>query len=299
MNFRLNHSLIVLSSVAVVSIGSPQLLAASPKNEAKITQVSEDVRLVETNAVSRPAAVNENINEGTKIRTGAESRAELTFANQAIARLGAETGFSFKGGARNLDLSSGAVLMQVPKNARGTKLASASVAVALNGATVVFEAQPKIFKLLVLEGTARLYRPSHLGDSVLVQAGQMVFGNPNAALSDPVDFDIGHFVKTCRLITDFSALHSERLMVSESQKQQRAKSKKALIDTNLVIFGGGSVVSLVDPAQTGSLDQATGASPAPSATSTSGDLGRVETLAASKAAPSPTPIPGTANDKSQ
>ena len=93
-------------------------------------------------------------------------------------------------------------------------------------------------------------RPRHLGDSILVHAGQMVIGNPDSAISDPVDVDIGRFVTTSRLITDFPPLPSEKSILAESQKQQREKSKKTLIDTNLVIFGGGTQVSLVDQGQT-------------------------------------------------
>jgi hypothetical protein len=114
-----------------------------------------------------------------------------------------------------------------------------------------------VYKFLVLEGTARLYRPGHLGDSVLVRAGQMVFGNPEAALSDPVDVDIDRFMKTSRFITDFPPLRSEKSIVAESQKQQREKSNKILIDTNLVIFGGGTQVSAVGQVQTDTAGRAT------------------------------------------
>ena len=55
-----------------------------------------------------------------------------------------------------------------------------------------------------------------------------------------MDFDIARFVKTSRFITDFRPLHSEKLIAAESQKQQQEKSKKSLIETNLVIFGGGT-----------------------------------------------------------
>ena len=114
----------------------------------------------------------------------------------------------------------------------------------------MIEYHPGVYKFLVLEGTGRLYRPGHLGDSVLVRAGQMVFGNPDAALSDPVDVDIDRFMKTSRFITDFPPLRSEKSIMAESQKQQREKSNKTLIDTNLVIFGGGTQVSLIGQGQT-------------------------------------------------
>jgi hypothetical protein len=112
-----------------------------------------------------------------------------------------------------------------------------------------------------LEGTGRLYRPGHVGDSVLVGPGQLVMGNPNAAVSDPADFDIARFVKTSRFIVDLPSLRSEKLLAAESQKQQQEKSKKTLIDTNLVIFGGGTRVSVLGQAQANTAGRITGAKP--------------------------------------
>jgi hypothetical protein len=123
----------------------------------------------------------------------------------------------------------------------------------------MIEYHPGFYKFFVLEGTARSYRPGHLGDSVLVRAGQMVFGNPEAALSDPVDVDIDRFMKTSRFITDFPPLPSQKSILAESQKQQREKSNKILIDTNLVIFGGGTQVSVVGQEQTNTAGRATAA----------------------------------------
>jgi hypothetical protein len=123
----------------------------------------------------------------------------------------------------------------------------------------MIEYHPGIYKLLVLEGTGRLYRPGHLGDSILVVPGQMVIGNPHAALSEPVDVDIERFLKTSGFIKDFPPLHSEKSVVAESHKQQREKSKKTLVDTNMVIFGGGTQVSVTDQGQTDTADHKTAA----------------------------------------
>jgi hypothetical protein len=78
----------------------------------------------------------------------------------------------------------------------------------------------------------------------------MVFGNSDSAISDPVDVDIERFMKTSRFITDFPSLRSEKLILAEGEKQRREKSNKTLIDTNLVIFGGGTQVSLVGQERT-------------------------------------------------
>jgi len=111
----------------------------------------------------------------------------------------------------------------------------------------------------VLEGTGRLYRPGHIGDSILVTPGQMVIGNPAEAISEPVDVDIDRFLKTSGFIKDFPPLPGEKLIVAESQKQQHQKSNKTLVGTNMVIFGGGTQVSVTDQGQANTSDRKTAA----------------------------------------
>jgi hypothetical protein len=266
---RIRFRVISTTSVAlafVFAVWFPGALNASPPKEAQVTAVIKDVRLLSPQAEMRPAALKDEVRGGTAAQTGDDSRAELTFANQTIARLGPNTVFSFKDGTRNLDLKDGAILLQAPRSANGVEVHTTSLAAVVTGATVVFEYRVTVYKFLVLQGTARLFRPGHRGDSVLVRAGQMVFGKPNTPLSDPVDFDITRFVKTCRFIVDFPPLGSETLMANESRKQERAKTKKVLIDTNLVIFGGGTLVSLVDPTKANAIDHATATSGAPTST---------------------------------
>jgi hypothetical protein len=227
----------------------PGRLTAASTNEARVTRVKNHVQLADFKNARR-ASINEIVQEETVVRTGNESRAELGFSDETVVRLAANTAFDFNRGTRGLNLKEGAVLVQAPREANGTTIHAGSVTAAVAGTTVMIEYHPGFYKFLVLEGTARSYRPGHLGDSVLVRAGQMVFGNPEAALSDPVDVDIDRFMKTSRFVTDFPPLRSQKSIVAESQKQQREKSSKTLVDTNLVIFGGGTQVSLTDQGQT-------------------------------------------------
>jgi hypothetical protein len=226
----------------------PRALNAASTTEARVTRVKNHVQLADSKNTHR-ASVNEIVQEETVVRTGNESRAELGFTDETVVRLAANTAFDFNRGTRGLNVKKGAVLVQATKGANGATVHAGSVAAAVAGTTVMIEYHPGFYKFLVLEGTARLYRPGHIGDSVLVRAGQMVFGNPEAALSDPVDVDIGRFMKTSRFITEFPPLRSEKLIAAESQKQQREKSNKTLIGTNLVIFGGGTQVSVVGQEQ--------------------------------------------------
>lgn len=222
---------------------------AASLNQARVTRVNNNVQLLHPAGKARPASVNDTIDEETIVRTGKDSRAQLTFPDETVVRLAANTAFTFKNGTRDLNLTEGAVLIQSPKSANGATIHAATVSAAITGTTSMLEYHPGVCKFLVLEGTGRLYRPGHLGDSVLVGAGQLVMGNPNAAVSDPADFDVARFVKTSRFIVDLPPLRSEKLIAAESQKQQREKSKKTLIDTNLVIFGGGTRVSVLGQPQ--------------------------------------------------
>jgi len=254
--------------VAVVSAGTclPGIAEARGTNEAQVTQAANDVQIVDQNAATRPAAVNDKIAEKSVIKTGPDSRAEVTFSDKTVARLAADTSLSLENGGRELILEKGAVLIDAPKHARLAKIHAGPAVAATAGTTAMIEHHPKVCKYLVLQGTGRLYRPKHWGDSVLVRPGQMTIGDPESALSDPVDFDIDRFMKTSKFVVDLAPLTSRQLIAAETENQRRDKSKKVLIDTNLVIYGGGTLVSLVDPGNLdiGAVKTATSSSPNPS-----------------------------------
>jgi len=251
--------IVFIAIIASLAMSFPCRLDAASTNEARVTRVENHVQLADSKKTARRASINDIVHEETIVRTGNGSRGEVTFSDETVVRLGAHTVFDFNHGTRGLNLGEGAVLVQAPKEANGATIHAGGVAAAVAGTTVMIEYHPGFYKFLVLEGTARTYRPGHLGDSVLVRPGQMVFGNPESALSDPVDVDINRFIKTSRFITDFPLLRSVKSIVAESQKQQREKSTKALADTNLVIFGGGTQVSVTDQGQADTADHKTAA----------------------------------------
>jgi FecR protein len=254
----MNRQLCLLVFVTIIgslAISFPGRLYAASTNEARVTRVKNHVQLADSKNTARRASINDIVQEETIVRTGDGSRAEVTFSDETVVRLAASTAFDFDHGTRALNLGEGAVLVQAPKGANGATIHAGSVAAAVAGTTVMIEYHPGFYKFLVLEGTARAYRPGHLGDSVLVGPGQMVFGNPDSALSDPVDVDIDRFMKTSRFTTDFPPLRSVKSIVAEGQKQQRQKTTKTLVDTNLVIFGGGTQVSVTDQGQTDTADR--------------------------------------------
>src|SRR4029079_3781907 len=152
------------------------LVAVSPAaelKEARVSQVVKDVKLMPAQAAPRPAVVSDQVRDGTAVRTGVESRAELTFTDETMARRGAHTIFSFREGTRNLELGGGAMLLRVPKDAGGAQINTAAVTAAITGTTIMLEYHKDAFiKFIVLEGTGRVFRNDRVGESVLVKAGQ-------------------------------------------------------------------------------------------------------------------------------
>src|SRR4051812_17096653 len=161
--------------------------------EARVTQIVKDVKIQSPQAAPRPATLSDTVRGDTAVRTGAESRAELTFGDTTIARLGANTIFSFNEGSRTVDLKNGAILLRVPKGSGGAKIQTAAVTAAITGTTVIAEYHPKSYaKYLVLEGTMRIFVKGMVGESILMNAGQLLVTNPTPGrrLPEPVDFDL-------------------------------------------------------------------------------------------------------------
>ena len=257
-----------------------RLTMAAQPNEATITRIVNEVRVHTAQTKPHSASINDKVGDGCSVQTGMDSRTELTFADQTLARLSANTVSTFNKGTRDLELADGAMLLQAPRGAGAAKITTAGVTAAIAG-TAIVEYHPHAYlKFISLEGTARLYLKRRWGESVLVRPGQMLITNPDAKrLPDPVDIDLERLMKTALLVIDFPPLASQNLIAKESERQQRAKSKRSLIDTNLVIFGKGTLVSLTNPAQmtAASPPIATSVTPGSDAIPSSNDLGTIET----------------------
>ena len=221
-------------------------LARSPKS-AQITRTVHEVSTAHGKSQAQPAQPNDPIGMGDEVQTGPASAAEMNFADKTIVRLGSNSRFALDRDGRGFRLAEGSLFLQVPKGAAEARINIFGAVASVKATTALCEYHGGVYKFLVLQGIGRIYRPGHFGDSVLVRPGQMAIGKPEAPVSNPVDFDIGRFLKTSRFIVNCPPLGSAALMARESEKQERQKLKRVLIETNLVIFGGGTQVSLLDP----------------------------------------------------
>ena len=131
MNIQFRVILTVLS--LALGIWLPSELSADELKEATVTQVVQDVKLHPSNASSRPAAVNDNVRQGTAVQTGDNSRSELTFTDKTMTRLGEKTTFTVGEGVRTINLGSGQFLLYVPKKAGGANVKMGPVTAAITG----------------------------------------------------------------------------------------------------------------------------------------------------------------------
>src|SRR5213082_619453 len=220
--------LVLFSSATVLS------LTAAQRKEARVSQVARDVNLLAPHAAARPAHLNDNVPEGSAVRTGVDSRAELTFADLTITRIGANSIFSFDQDGRHVSVESGAILLRVPKGSGGARIRSSALTVGITGTTVMFESRPRNYsKLIVLEGSGQAWLTKHPGKKIAVHAGQMLIVRPGTEhLPEPVNIDENLILRTAILITEFPPLPSLDLMrsVAENQKKSGGPLFNPLID---------------------------------------------------------------------
>jgi hypothetical protein len=194
---------------------------AAELGSARVTQIINDVKLLPGQAAARAAVVNDSVSIGTAVRTGVDSRTELTFSDLTITRLGANTVFSFNGEARQIDLGSGAVLVQVPRNGAEAKVRTAAVTAAITGGTGLFESHKGLpTKLLMLEGIGRFYPNDHPELAEIVHGGEMVMMTADGRITRPTKFNAALVYKTSKLITSFPTLPNADLILAVINQQQ-------------------------------------------------------------------------------
>jgi FecR protein len=220
----------------------PNDLSAEDLEEAKVTQVVQEVKVVPSGAAARPAAVNETVRQGNAVQTGTQSRTELTFKDQTITRLGEKTIYNI-GGGRTIDMGSGQFLLYVPKNKGGAKIKMGPVTAAITGTTVLGNVFPSgIIEFTVLEGSACISLAS-VGQTLLVMPGQMVVYDPIARrLEDPVEVDLQQELSS-PLVRDFRQLPSAPLIQEEIQRNHQVVAPNGDLDRAVRAAGAASIAT--------------------------------------------------------
>jgi len=186
---------------ALFAVATPDLQAA-PLKDAKITRIVNDVNTAGAGKAPKRASLNETVLPGSAVRTGIDSRTELLFSDQTITRLGANSNFTFNEGTREMTLSKGVIMLQVPKGLGGAKIQTAAVTAAITGTTILMEVGIKFTKLIVVEGTCTItLKAGKWKRKVKLTAGMEIIV-PNDAIELPKTFfiNLNMLVKTSALL---------------------------------------------------------------------------------------------------
>jgi mannose-6-phosphate isomerase-like protein (cupin superfamily) len=186
----------------IVTLSLAELTIAAEKKDARVTQVIRDVRLLTSRAAARTIAVNESVHEGTAVKTGSDSRAELTFTDLTLTRLGANTVFSFGESAREFDLANGALLICAPKNKGEFKINTVGASAAVTGGIAMTETHSKSWtKFIVIEGEACVKLKGSGEPCMKLHPGEMLVLPPGAKrFTEKRNVNLRKLTKTAGLI---------------------------------------------------------------------------------------------------
>jgi len=230
--FRHRIALIGILFAFAVSIVPVTFTVAAGTKEARVTQVVRNVQMLVPKAAPRPASVNDNVRAGTVMQTGSDSRAELTFTDRTLARLGANSAFSFGEAGRNFDFANGTMLLYVPKSSGGARINTAIATMSGVSFTAMAEYHPKSsLQFIILEGHGSVALKHHAGETRALHAGQMIMVRPGATgLPEPRDIDLSKLIKNSLLITAFPPLPNFNRILAEAENQQNLPPRSPLID---------------------------------------------------------------------
>jgi hypothetical protein len=220
--------------ISSVILASTIALRAVPLTESTFTEVVKDVNVVaQTTKAATPAKMQAVVKAPDLVRTGPESRAELTAPDQTLTRVGANTVFSFDTTGRQIDLQQGSLLFHSPSGKGGGTIKSGGAAAAVLGTTIIVAATPGGgFKVIVLEGVGKVTLPG--GKTAILKAGQMIYILPGQGAGKVIDINLDKLVGGSQLVNGFSQpLPSIDLVRAAIAKQLKLIAKGKAIDTGL------------------------------------------------------------------
>jgi hypothetical protein len=123
-------------SICALLFSLSTVFAAVPFDSAKVTLIENQVSVGEVRrgqTVQRAANVADTVGAKEFVLTASQSRAELTFKDNTIVRVGQNSIFSFDAGSRTLSLQKGAMLFYVPPGSGGGTIKTPTLTAAIAG----------------------------------------------------------------------------------------------------------------------------------------------------------------------
>jgi len=204
---------------------------AAQLTESTFTEVVKDVNVVAASTkVAQAAAINELVKAPDLVRTGPQSRAELTASDQTITRIGANSVFSFEPTGRDINLEKGNVLFHSPAGKGGGTIRSGGAAAAVLGTTLIVSSTGNGgFKVILLEGKGTVTLPN--GKTAALKAGQLVFVLPGQTeFGRVLTINLGKLVGGSTLVNGFSNPLSSMPLIQAAIDDQNKKLKNGQLN---------------------------------------------------------------------
>ena len=203
-----------------------------PLTQSTYTEIIHEANTIQASGDATPARVNDLLKAPNRVRTGPQSRAELTAPDNSITRVGANTVFAFSDGGRTLNLEAGSLLFHAPKGVGGGVIKSGGVSAAVLGTTLLASTTTNGgFRVIVLEGKAKITLAN--GKTVTLKAGQEFCMQPGSlGVFTVCEINLATLVSSSQLVIGFShPLPSLALVQAAVKKQKSAIASGEAIDT--------------------------------------------------------------------
>lgn len=214
MNLSLYKSFF-LSAILFAGLIHP--LGANPFKEAEVVFVAGKVVIGTPPAKpTKEAGVGMRILSGNYLKTGKKSSSELKFNDNTLARIGANSIFSFKKDAREIEFLQGEGLFQFPKGKGGTQIKTPALTAAIVGTTIYLKINKDTVEYLCLEGLC------DVGPYRMQPGDKLVVKGRAAAYNPPLEkFDIMDFVQKNNLFTGFSKPLPSLPLIEDAARKQK------------------------------------------------------------------------------
>jgi Glycosyl hydrolase family 26/FecR protein len=158
----------------------PAGVQAEPFKRAEVTRTVNSVSLLPEKQSARPASIGDLISGQTGLRTADDSRAELSFPDLTITRVGSNALFRFLAGGREMTLDGGTMLFSSPKGAGGGQVQAGAITAAVTGTDFLVSyvkgpaAKGGRVKVICLSRSVLVYFTANPRERRLLRPGQMV-----------------------------------------------------------------------------------------------------------------------------
>ncbi|HMJ07164.1 MAG TPA: FecR domain-containing protein [Chthoniobacterales bacterium] len=241
-------------------LGLSLALAAGGASAADLSQavVRQKVNVVtiapSLSGPARPASTGSVVANDNVVRTGTESRAELEFSDLTLARLGANSIFSFDAQARALTCNQGAILFAKPSNSGRVEVRAGAITAAITGSTGFVSNRragakgrqhdatndERATMLGMLEGKLRGSATWRDGQgrnhnfSFHLGPGEMIVAHPDRR-PVIVQFDIPRFVRTSPLITAFNSSLPNAAQLNRAIADYNSDASRGFVEPSTVL----------------------------------------------------------------